>query len=326
MEKEKKVIWGIIGCGDVAEVKSGPAFQKIKHSELRMVMRRDAEKAQSFARRHHVPHWTNDAKVLLNDYHINAVYIATPPSTHLEYARLALKAGKNIYLEKPMVRNLKEATQLLDLAKESDQKITVAHYRRALPAFQKVKSLIEKKAIGDIRLVEIQMLQSAKNDLIASTDENWRVDPKISGGGYFFDLAPHQLDLMLNFFGKFEKRNGIASNQSKVYQANDMVNALGRFENGVHFTGTWAFNVNDDQCKDVCKIYGSDGMIKFSFYGDKVYLTHKGKKKKFRFENPQHIQYPMISKTVDYFLDIGPNPCSIQEGQNVIESMEIITS
>lgn len=70
--------WGILGCGDVAEKKSGPAFGKVPHSELWAVMRRNSDKARDFALRHGVPHWYDRAEALLLDPRINAVYIATP--------------------------------------------------------------------------------------------------------------------------------------------------------------------------------------------------------------------------------------------------------
>ena len=85
--------WGIIGCGDVTEVKSGPAFNKVPGSKLVAVMRRDAAKAADYAKRHNVPRWYNDAEALINDAEVNAIYIATPPSSHAAYALAAIKAG-----------------------------------------------------------------------------------------------------------------------------------------------------------------------------------------------------------------------------------------
>lgn len=74
----KQINWGIIGCGDVTERKSGPAFNKIPGSKLVAVMRRDAEKAKDFALRHKVPRWYTDADKLIADPEVNAIYIATP--------------------------------------------------------------------------------------------------------------------------------------------------------------------------------------------------------------------------------------------------------
>lgn len=214
----EKVRWGIIGCGDVAEIKSGPAFQQCADSELSAVMRRNGAKAKDFARRHQVPHWYNNAEALLKNDAINAVYIATPPAYHLQYTLQAIEAGKHIYLEKPMVRTTTEAQEIVAAMKGKNLKVTVAHYRRKLHAFLKVKSLLDENAIGAVRYVDIQILQPPKSDMIATTEENWRVNPEISGGGLFYDLAPHQLDLMFTYFGEIESMYGVAVNQSQNYK------------------------------------------------------------------------------------------------------------
>jgi predicted dehydrogenase len=107
----KTIKWGIIGCGDVTEVKSGPAFQKADNSELVAVMRRNGELAKDYARRHNVPKWYNNADHLINDPDVNAVYIATPPSTHNEYTLKVAAAGKPVYVEKPMAMNRDECEQ-----------------------------------------------------------------------------------------------------------------------------------------------------------------------------------------------------------------------
>ncbi|MCH5718015.1 Gfo/Idh/MocA family protein [Niabella hibiscisoli] len=197
----QQINWGIIGCGDVTEVKSGPAFNKVPNSKLIAVMRRNAEKAADYAQRHGVPKWYSNADELISDPEINAVYIATPPNTHAAYTMAALLAGKPVYVEKPMAMNAAEAQQMFDYAVEKDVKLCVAHYRRMQPMFLKIKSLIDSAAIGEIRFVQLQLLQSPSANLIARSEENWRTNPALSGGGLFHDLAPHQIDLMLYLFG-----------------------------------------------------------------------------------------------------------------------------
>lgn len=317
-----KVVWGIIGCGDVAEVKSGPAFQKAKYSELLAVMRRDSEKAKDFALRHNVPHWYDNVEKLLQDTRINAVYIATPPSSHLEISLKAIAAGKNIYLEKPMARNQNEAEELLRALKNSNSKLTVAHYRRKLPAFLKVRELLKEKSIGEIRYADVQILQSSKPNIVANTGENWRTDPEVSGGGYFYDLAPHQLDLMYQFFGEIGYAEGLSANQAGNYEADDIVNAIISYKNGVHFRGIWCFNVAEADQKDSCTIYGSRGSIHFSFFGDKVSLRTGGKTDDFQFGPVPHVQQPMIESTVEFFLGNTSNPCSAEEGLEIMKVME----
>ncbi|MDT0687747.1 Gfo/Idh/MocA family protein [Autumnicola psychrophila] len=318
----KKLVWGILGCGDVAEVKSGPAFQKIYNSELLAVMRRNAVKAEDFAKRHNVPTWYNNAEELLKDSRINAIYIATPPSTHVELTLKAIQAGKNIYLEKPMAINAQESARIIEALNKSKSKLTVAHYRRKLPAFLKVKELLENMSIGEIRFADIQILQSPKSKLIADSDENWRIDPAISGGGYFHDLAPHQIDLMYQFFGEPEYVQGISGNQNNLYPADDIVNGIIRFKSGVQFRGIWCFNASEKDQKDECTIFGSHGSISFSFFGDKVVLNSEEHSETFDFEPLPHVQQPMIKATVDYFLGNAENPCSAEDGLAVMNIMD----
>src|SRR4029079_16966611 len=121
------VNWGIIGCGDVCEVKSGPAFNKVHGSKLVAVMRRDAEKAKDYALRHAVRNYYSDANDLLNDPAVNAVYIATPPSSHEQYAELALRAGKCVYVEKPVSMNADSVKRMIIVEKKYAGKVSVAH-------------------------------------------------------------------------------------------------------------------------------------------------------------------------------------------------------
>jgi predicted dehydrogenase len=314
------VKWGIIGCGDVAEVKSGPAFQNVTGSELIGVMRRNAEKAKDFAERHGVPIHTNNAEDLLQHTDINAIYVATPPSTHLAYAKAALAAGKDVYLEKPMALTSQEAGEIVAAVKNSDTKLSVAHYRRKLPAFIKVKALLDESAIGSVLFADIQILQPRNSDIVANSEENWRLNPTVSGGGYFYDLAPHQIDLMYHYFGAFEKIDGYATAQKNKVE--DTVNGIIQFESGVQFRGVWNFTAADNYKKEECIIYGTLGSIRFSFYGDTVILNDRKGETVFEFKNPKHIQQPMIAAVVSYFLGNTENPCPAEDGITVMQAME----
>ena len=208
----QKINWGIIGCGDVTEVKSGPAFNKVKNSALVAVMRRDAEKAKDYAARHQVPKWYNDANALINDQEVNAVYIATPPAFHEEYAIAACNAGKPVYIEKPMALDFVSASNIIAAAKEKNIKLSVAHYRREQPLFKKIQQLLADKIIGEVRFAKLEFYKrSLTKEELKDPKVAWRVTPSIAGGGLFHDLAPHQLDLMYYFFGEIEKALGFAN-------------------------------------------------------------------------------------------------------------------
>ncbi len=317
----QKINWGIIGCGNVTEKKSGPAFNKVPDSGLVAVMRRDAAKAEDYARRHQVPKWYSNADELINDPEVNAIYIATPPLQHEDYAIRAMAAGKPVYVEKPVSVSADAAKRMLQAAEKYRQKIAVAHYRRQQPVFLKLKELLANKAIGEVRFADLKMLQPHKSKIVAPSEENWRVNPAISGGGLFHDLAPHQLDLMLYFFGAVKEACGFGLNQGGFYPADDLVSGNILFKNGVAFNGTWCFSVADGRQKDICTLIGSEGEISFPVFGMEITLNKNGKEEKLTFEPLQHVQQPMIAQVVQYFLGRRDNPSTIQ---NAIESMEIM--
>ena len=319
--------WGIIGCGDVTEKKSGPAFNKIAGSSLMAVMRRNSEKAADYARRHGIPNWYSNANELMDHKSLNAIYIATPPSSHADYAVAALKKGFNVYIEKPVTRNAAEARKIAEAVKKHPgQKLTVAHYRRALPMFLKVKQLLEDKLIGEVRTVQIRMWQSRKPALVAGVADNWRIQPELSGGGYFHDLAPHQLDLMLFYFSEPEYYSGFSLNQSGTTPADDHVSGQILFKNQVVVNGSWCFNVAEDQTTDTCEIIGIKGKITFPFFGNYISWKTNEHEQTITFIHPEHIQQPFIEKIVAYFNNEGPNPCSIKEAVVLMDIMDAFTA
>lgn len=318
--------WGIIGCGNVTELKSGPAFNKITDSKLVAVMRRDAAKAADYAQRHNVGKWYDDAEALMADSDLNAIYIATPPASHLPYVLSALQKGFNVYVEKPVTRNAVEAQQMADAVKQGSCKLTVAHYRRALPMFLHVKKLLADHIIGDVRTVQIRMWQSRKPQLVADIKNNWRVQPELSGGGYFHDLAPHQLDLMLYYFGEPEYYSGFSLNQSQGTPADDHVAGQILFKNNIVVNGSWCFNVAESETTDTCEIIGTKGKITFPFFGKYVTCKTDAGEETVEFTHPQHIQQPMIEKIVAYFKGEGPNPCAIEEAVVLMKVMDSFTT
>lgn len=290
--------WGIIGCGDVTEVKSGPALYKARNSALVAVMRRNPDKARDYAERHRVPRWYSRADELIDDPDVDAVYIATPPSTHAYYTTQVAQAGKPVYVEKPMARNYSECLAMRSACIRAEVHLFVAYYRRALPAFLKVKSLVEEGAIGEVRFVSILLCQPASED---PNDLPWRVLPAISGGGYFFDLASHQLDLLDFVLGPIAQASGHATNQAKLYRAEDAVAASFLFESGVLGLGNW--NFASPLSRDQIEIVGDQGRITFSTFAfTPVELETDAGVETFAFNPPEHVQQPLIQTVVDALL------------------------
>jgi predicted dehydrogenase len=290
--------WGIIGCGNVTELKSGPAFNKVTGSRLIAVMRRNAELAEDYARRHNVPRFYTSADDLINDRDINAVYVATPPGTHAEYAVKVLKAGKPVYIEKPMALNYNECLGINDTAKKYDLPVFVAYYRRTLPGFLKIKNLIETGEIGKPRFANFQIFNYPSED---EKDGKlpWRVIPEISGAGHFFDLGSHQLDYLDFLFGPVQKIASLTINQANLYTAEDFVSAAFLFNNNVAATGIWCFSASSEGNRDYFEIVGEKGIIKTStFTYEPIVLINGNGRQEFINNRPENIQFYLIEQIV----------------------------
>jgi predicted dehydrogenase len=301
--------WGIIGVGDVCEVKSAPAMNLIKGSQLVAVMRRNGEKAADFAKRHGVPKWYDDADALINDPDVNAIYIATPPDTHAYYTLKVAAAGKPVYVEKPMARTYQECLDMVEACKKANVPLYVAYYRRELEIFKTIKRLITEGVIGDIRFVDIKVHKALKPDVLANIigTDNWRVNPVVSGGGYFYDLGSHQLDLMDYLFGAIKSAHGFAANQAGQYTAEDIVLGTFNFENGIIGQGSWCFNTPLSSETELTTIYGSKGELSFTFFSNfHIAIKIDGKRTKImRFNMPRHVQQPLIQTIVDDLMGKG---------------------
>ncbi|GAB4029635.1 Gfo/Idh/MocA family protein [Spirosoma jeollabukense] len=323
-----QINWGIIGCGDVTEVKSGQAFNKVPHSKLVAVMRRDAEKAADYAKRHNVPTWYADADALINDPHVNAIYVATPPGSHADYAIRAMRAGKPVYVEKPMARNAAECEAMNQVSRETGMPLFVAFYRRALPYFLKIKELVDTNAIGDIRYVRVQLnWQPAARELGEGPEPNWRVSPDISGGGLFHDLASHQFDFLEYVLGPIKTASGISRNQAGLYEADDIVMANFEFESGALGTGSWCFTVNKEQRLEQTEFIGSKGKLTFSFF-EKYFIrveTEMGVEN-YDIPFPEHVQQPLIDLIVRDLRGESRSPSTGETGARANELIDWITA
>jgi len=328
MEKADKVIWGIIGAGDVCEIKSAPAMYSIPNSEVKWVMRRNADKASDFAKRHGIAHWTTNLDEVLTDDEINAIYIATPPNTHAELTIRAAKAGKAVYVEKPMANTYEECTAMMDACQMANVPLFVAYYRRTLPGFIKVKDLIDSGKIGEIRLVTIEMYQPLQPGIIANTENNWRVFPEIAGGGYFHDLASHQLDYLDFLFGPIIESKGITFNQAHAYPAEDIVTAAFKFENGVLGSGMWCFTIDAISEEDTIRIIGSKGELTFNCFGSPMSIRLESSltgNEEYSFIHSQPIQRPLIQLVVDELRGVGSSPATGVSGMRTSWVMDRIT-
>lgn len=320
-----QVNWGIIGCGNVTEVKSGPAFGLIDGSRLVAVMRRTPGKARDYAQRHNIPRWYEDPKQLIGDPEVNAVYVATPPDSHARYTIMAAEAGKHIYVEKPMALNHKECQQMMDAAKAAGVSLFVAYYRRRLPLFLRVKEWVDSGTIGTPRMVNIRLFKKLFTQRSPQAELPWRFIPEKAGGGLFVDLASHQLDFLDYVFGPVTRVKAIAANQAGLYPAEDAVSACFEFQSGVLGVGTWCFTASSEGETDVVEIVGSRGHIKFSTFDfTPIELNAPDQSPVLEFGKPKHVQKHLIQTVVDDLLGRGQCPSTGETAARTTKVMDDI--
>ena len=293
--------WGIIGCGDVTEVKSGPGFQKAEGSALVAVMRRDRAKAEDYARRHGVPRVHDTVEALVDDPQVDAVYIATPPSTHCPLALRVAAAGKPCLVEKPMALNHAECLKMIDGFRTAHVPLWVAYYRRAQERFNRIREMIGQGELGRITSVHAQLLYPLVS---GEATEDWHFDPAISGGGLIFDVGSHAVDLLDFFFGPIAGVQACAVNTGGAYPAEDVTVSTFRFAGDL--LGTGVFNFNAPEKLDRITVIGSDAKLTTPIFSDDdVVVQRAGETIRYPFVRPDHVHQPLIQTIVDELRSSG---------------------
>ncbi len=326
--KNNIVRWGIIGCGKVVERKSGLSFRTAPHSELAGVMRRSRSLAEDFAKCFAVPIWSTNADDIINNPDIDAIYIATPPEHHLTYGLKVCKAGKPCLIEKPGGRSSAEWDQLVKAFNKADVPLFISFYRRFLPKFIRVKEILASGKLGTVTSIQYRHVCTGVND-------SWRVEPKKSGGGLFWDIGGHVFDLFEFWFGPLELLGGTAANLKDSYPVEDVISICFRTKDGALGAALWDFAAKMDEEQLI--IQGSLGKLSFScvnpwtpcvfeFYPPKVFreekrtlksrilnklkrrlslavADQKRKKLTYSFSELPHMYGPMVGAIVENILD-----------------------
>lgn len=310
----KTIRWGIIGCGDVTEVKSGPGFYKAANSQLLAVMRRNGALAADYARRHGVSRWHNDADAIIRAPDIDAIYVATMPESHRDYALRCAAAGKPVLVEKPMAMDHGQCEDMIAACKAAGVPLWVAYYRRALPRFLAVRDLVQNGAVGTVRMVTSRQFQPLKPPAEMNPGSPpWRIDAALSGGGLFVDMVSHTLDFLDFVFGPIEKVRALADNQAGAYRPEDIVTASYRFASGVYGSGAWCYAA--DREEEYNEIIGANGRIRFSTTKPVPIRVMRGDAiDEIPVDDPLHVHQPLIQTIVDELNGQGRCPSTGESG------------
>ena len=318
--------WGIIGCGDVCEIKSGPGFQKAEGSELVAVMRRTGKLAADYAKRHNVPHWYDDADKLIADPEVDAVYVATRPGTHLEYALKVAAAGKPCYVEKPMARSAAECERMITAFEAADLPLFVGYYRRCLPKYVKLKELIKTGIIGEIERVSFTCMERLTPGMSADyLSWRWRADE--AGGGLFLDLGCHALDLLDFLVGPALNVRGKASRMGRIADVEDRVSLEWTTESGIKGAARFSFTERDVP-EDEFEFVGTKGKLLAPCFqpGPIVIENAKGERELLNIPHPEHVHQPMIQTIVDELRGEGKCPSTATSAMRTSVIMDEVLS
>lgn len=291
----------MIGCGAVTERKSAPAYALTPRSQLAGVWGRDRARVTDYAKRHEVPEIFDDWRDLILAPHIDAVYLATPPASHRDFAQAIAQSRKPCVMEKPLAHDYQDACAIEHVFRTENTDLFVAYYRRALPRFRLVAQWLHEGRIGAIRNVSWQLTRPI-SDRDRARQWHWRIDPELAPGGYFDDLACHGLDLFDFWLGPIGSASGVACNRAGLYTPPDRVEARWLHENGVAGQGLWDFAANERS--DRLTITGDLGEIGCAMFDDGPVILQVGARTEtHNIANPDPVQGPLVASIMASLLD-----------------------
>lgn len=339
---KKKIKWGIIGLGDVCQIKSGPAFYKCEGSELVAVMRRTPGKAKEYAATK-VPGGKcvgyDNIDEFLNHPDLDAVYVSTRPGTHLGICKKVAKAGKACYVEKPVGRCAQETQEIVKVFEHSHLKLYTAYISRAYDRTQKVRALLAEGVIGDkIVNVSYKLIGSGGARDITGPSLPWRLDPEQSGGGLIMDVGCHLLDRVDYFCGPLINVKGFAENKNSpnvpVEDYVHLTTELGESSwaalpsgKGAKIECTWDFSPKDADPMDELVICGPKGSLKMAGMSAdgpvRVYNEKGVLQSEYTFDMPEHTAQGLIQAVTNDLL--GKEKSSfLSYGDNAIRTQKVI--
>jgi predicted dehydrogenase len=322
---DKTIRWGMIGTGNVTELKSAPSFNKIENSRLVAVGNRSYKKAEDYAARHQVPVVHKDPFEVIQNPEVDIVYIATPPGSHMEYALESINAGKPVYIEKPMARTARECRIINEAAEKTGVPVFVAYYRRGLDYFKKVRSIIENGTLGKILYINLQQYYPARDEDYDRNKLPWRVIPEDAGGGYFHDLGCHALDILFHIFGDPLKVCGLTGNIGGLYEPEDSLSASLVLPGELLINGSWNFVTAPAFKRDLVEVFGEKGMLSFGIFSFKPIILNTGDHKEtIATIQPEHIQLPLITTIVNELNGQGKCPSTGRTAEITSEVMDAI--
>lgn len=323
---------GIIGCGKIALTRHLPEYNQRQDCNIMAVYDPDIQRAKKAASLYHTK-ICKSTEELLNLANLHAVSICTANVSHASLSIQALKAGKHVLCEKPMGISLKECTEMVETADQSQRILMIGHNQRFTKTHQKAKELIDSGAIGKILTFRTSFCHSGPENWIIDKQNNWFFDKSKSSLGVMGDLGVHKTDLIqyltnkkithvISFIDTIDKKNP----DGTPISVGDNAICIYKLEGGImgSMTVSWS-NYGKEENSTI--LYGTEGVMRL--YDDPSYsivIDYKNSSQEhYQLDQIQTNQHQTSSGIIDAFMDsINTNNSPLTSGKNVLSSMKAV--
>lgn len=248
--------WGVIGAGGIADRRTIPeGIIPARNAQLAAVMDADEERARAAGEKYGVPYYIQ-AKDLLSDRKVEAVYVATPVHLHPEHTIMAANAGKHVLCEKAMAITIEECGRMIDACRGNRVKLGIGFMMRFHAVHRKAQEMVEEGLLGQPVFGRAQL--SCWYPPIPGA---WRQIPELGGGGSLVDMGNHCIDVLEMLMGKVVEVSCFTGSLVHGYAAEDIATVLLRFESGAQGVVDACFNIPDESSKNILEVYGTKGSL-----------------------------------------------------------------
>ncbi len=266
MEKTKVAI---LGCGFIANIHMESYARFVPDAQVVAIYARNPEKAEEFAKTHHLPAFYSDVDTLLAQCDCDVVDICLPNYLHYEACIKAAKAGKHIIIEKPLALTLEQADEMIAVCKANNRKLMYAEELCFAPKYERVKKLTELGAFGKL----YQIKQAEKH---SGPHSRWFYEADYAGGGVMMDMGCHALAWMRWILGGNPKIKSVYATMQTVMhdtECEDNCVTVVEFENDVIGIAedSWAKHGGMD---DRIEVYGDKGVCYADLFRGNSALTY----------------------------------------------------
>ncbi|HCN83097.1 MAG TPA: oxidoreductase [Sphingobacteriaceae bacterium] len=254
MQKTKVAI---LGAGFITDIHVESYHRFIPEAEVVAVYTRDAQKAKTFAEKHHIPKWYDQLDDIIQNSGCDVVDICLPNFLHAEATLKAAAAGKHVIIEKPLAVTLEEADAMIAACDKAGVKLMYAEELCFAPKYERVRQLVNEGAYGDVYMLK----QSEKH---SGPHSDWFYDVNLAGGGVLMDMGCHAFGWFRWMLKNAKVKSVFASMSTVLHKGRtkgeDNSVVIVEFENGV--TGiaenSWAKHGGMD---DRSEVYGTGGVV-----------------------------------------------------------------